>query len=160
MAALSGGAPSLISGYEYCSAIPRSCQAILTALYRDTAVPRPPHRGIPSVVQTPSEVFMQISRSPRDHAKATVFCRECPLLEEKKTVCKALRGGYDRYLARYFVPGIRYRQVEDKHHPRRTIFEADCCRQLGYMQNAERCVCGKLTHELVSKPPFLVACVP
>ena len=24
--------------YEYCSAIPRTCQAILTALYRDTAL--------------------------------------------------------------------------------------------------------------------------
>ena len=38
MTALSGEAALFIPGYEYFSAIPHSRQAILTALYRDTAL--------------------------------------------------------------------------------------------------------------------------
>ena len=41
MTALLGEAVLLIPGYEYFSAIPQSRQAMLTALYRDTALLRP-----------------------------------------------------------------------------------------------------------------------
>ena len=49
MTALLGEAALFIPGCEYCSAIPQSRQAILTALYRDIALFRPPYCGTPTV---------------------------------------------------------------------------------------------------------------